>query len=212
MNMVPILVGYFPKRHTETPNEYPALPNVTEIASVGHYIHEGPPNWVDQWRHNEMWFFDSEALARKVIADAIEIEVEPDSQRDPPWRVKLTRERGRSYDFFAYKMFPCCFVDGRQEAYDLSGLKCEPLPADYEPLGYDAVSRSGAAHLECSPLFCNGRAGDIEVNRFCRINEPERALALAQTFSGSHGNGCEPGNYFVLEVWRKEHSKQEVAV
>lgn len=201
--MNPILIGYFPRRQTGPPLNYRLPPGVTEIANVGHYTSDGPANWIQQWRHNEMWFFDSEALARKVIADAIQIEIEADSQRDPPWRVKLSRYPEHSYDFYAYKMFPCCFVDGQQEAYDLSGLKCEPLPAGYERLGYDAVNREGVAHLECSPLFCNGRAADIPVNCFCLIDEPERALALAQTFSGSHGNGCEHGNYFVLEVWRK---------
>ena len=51
----------------------------------------------------------------------------------------------------------------------------------------------------------------IAVNRFCLIDEPERAAALAQMFSGSHGNGCEPGTYFVLEVWRKKTPTREVA-
>lgn len=207
-----ILIGYFPRRQ-EVPlraRPLPSVPNVSEIASVGHYTSDGPPNWVDQWRHNEMWFFDSEAIARKVIDDAIQIEIEAEPQHDPPWRVKLSREQGLTYDFYAYRMFPCCFVDGRQEPYDLSGLKCQPLPADYEWLGHDAVSRSGCAHLECSPLFCNGRADDIPVNRFCLIDEAERALALAATFSGSKGNGCEPGNYFVLEVWRKKSPEHEM--
>ena len=205
-----ILTGYFPRRQTGIPKGYRAPPNVTEIASVGHYTGDGPANWIVQWRHNEMWFFDSEALTRRVIADAIQIVVEPDPQRDPPWRVKLSREVGVTYDFYAFKIFPCCFVDGQQEDYELSGMNCEPLPADYERLGYDAVSRLGSASLECSPLFCNGRAGDIPVNRFCLIDEPEQALGLAQMFSGSHGNGCEPGNYFVLEVWRKKAPTRKV--
>jgi|WetSurMetagenome_2_1015567.scaffolds.fasta_scaffold204951_2 hypothetical protein len=209
--MDPTLIGYFPRRQTGPPPNYRLPPGVAEIANVGHYTSDGPANWMDQWRHNEMWFFDCEALARKVIADAIRIEIEPDLQRDPPWRVKLSREPGCNYDFYAYKMFPCCYVDGRREDYELSALACEPLPADYERLGYDAVSREGVANLECSPLFCNGRADDIAVNRFCLIDEPERALGLAQMFSGSHGNGCEPGNYFVLEVWRKKTPKSEVA-
>jgi len=209
--MDPILIGYFPRRQTGPPPNYRLPPGVTEIANVGHYTSDGPANWIDQWRHNGMWFFDSEALARKVIADAIQIDIESDSQRDPPWRVKLSREPGCSYDFYAYRMFPCRFVDGRQEPYDLSGLQCDPLPTDYERLGCDAVNWSGSAHLGCSPLFCNGRAGDIPVNRFCLIDEPERALALAQIFSGSHGNGCEPGDYFVLEVWRKKAPTRQVA-
>jgi hypothetical protein len=209
--MDPILIGYFPRRQTGPPPNYQLPPGVAEIANVGHYTSDGPANWIDQWRHNAMWFFDSEALARKVITDAIQIDIESDPQRDPPWRVKLSREPGCSYDFYAYKVFPCCFVDGRREDYDLSGLNCEPLPADYERLGYDAVSGEGVANLACSPLFCNGRAGDIPVNRFCLIDEPERALALAQVFSGSHGNGCEPGNYFVLEVWRKKAPTRKAA-
>ena len=131
-----------------------------------------------------MWFFDSEALARKVIDDAIQIDIEPDPQHDPPWRIKLSRETGHKYDFYAYKMFPCCFVDGRQEHYVLPSLNCEPLPADYERLGYDAVNRTGCPHFECGPLFCNGTADEIAVNRFCLIDEPQRALDVARTFSG----------------------------
>jgi hypothetical protein len=211
--MEPILIGFFPKRQSEAPKgvPLPGFPNVTDIASVGHYISEGPPNWDYQGRHNELWFFDSEALARKVIAEAIQIEIEPDPQRDPPWQVKLSRERECAYDFYAYKLFPLQFVDGRQEDYHLPALKCEPLPVDYEQLGYDVVNRTCCAHFECSPLFCNGRAADNPVNRFCLMDEPERALALAKEFSGSNGNGCEPGIYFVIEVWRKSKPFSEPA-
>lgn len=196
-----ILVGYFPRIPVEPP---PGLAGVTEVASVGHYGADGPPNWIHQWRHNEIGFFDSEALARKVIAAAIQIDIEPDAHHDPPWRVKLSREQGRPYRFFAYKLFPFQFVDGRQEDFVVPALRCEPLPSDYERLGYDAVNRTGYAHFECSPLFCNGRAVDNPVNRFCLIEELERALALAKDFSSRNGNGCEPGTYFVLEVWRKK--------
>ena len=203
--MDPILIGYFPKQQPGPPRgmRLPGVPHVTDIANVGHYTSEGPPNWIEQYRHNEMWFFDSEALARKVIAEAIRIDIVPDPQRDPPWRVNLSRETGRAYDFYAYKMFPCRFVEGCQEHYALPALNCEPLPGDYERLGYDAVNRTMCAHFECSPLFCNGRAHDIPVNRFCLIDKPQQALDLAKTFSGSNGNGCEPGSYFVLEVWRR---------
>jgi hypothetical protein len=200
--MEPILVGYFPKRRPDPPKglPFPTAPNVTDLASTAHYLSDGPANWTDQWRHNEMWFFDSEALARKVAAEAIEIHIEPDPRRDPPWRVKLSREIGCAYDFYAYKVFPCCFVDGRREAFAPPSLNCEPLPADYERLGYDAVNRTCCPHFECAPLCCNGMAQEIPVNRFCLIDEPERALQVARDFSVRKP---EPGTYFVLEVWRK---------
>lgn len=201
--MEPILIGYFPKRRPEPKPglPFPTAPNVTDLASTAHYTSEGPANWVDQWRHNEMWFYDSEALCRKVAAEAIEVHVEPDPQRDPPWQVKLNRETGKIYDFYAYKVFPCCFVDGRKEDFAPTGIACEPLSADYEQLGYDAVNRTCCPHFECAPLCCNGMASEIPVNNFCLISEPDRALEVAREFSVSKP---EPGTYFVLEVWRKK--------
>ena len=155
-----------------------------------------------------MWFFDSEALARKVIADAIQIDIEPDPQRDPPWRIKLSRAADRRYDFYAYRVFPCCFVDGQQEDYAVPSLNCEPLPAGYERLGYDAVNRTCCPHFECGPLLCNGMAEEIAVNRFCLIDEPQRALEVARYFSQRKP---EPGTYFAVEVWRKRTPAHESA-
>jgi hypothetical protein len=196
------LIGYFPKRQPAPPAglPMPGVPHVTEVASTAHYTADGPPNWIDQWRHNELWFFDSEALARKVIGEAIAITIVPDPQRDPPWQVQLTRPAGAIYDFFAFKLFPVCFVEGRQEEYVLPHLNCLPLPPDYERLGYDAVNRTCCPHFECAPLFCNGMATEIPVNRYCLIDALERALEVARDFSVRKP---EPGTYFVLEVWRK---------
>ena len=87
--MESILIGYFPRRQPGPSSKLAALPNVKEIASLGHYTSDGPANWVDQWRHTELWFFDSEALARKVVADAIHIHIEPDPKHDPPWQIRL---------------------------------------------------------------------------------------------------------------------------
>ena len=180
--------------------EGPALPNVEEICSLGHYHGGGPKNWVDQWRHNEMWLYDSEEIALAVIADAIDIHIEQDSQRNLPWRVGLTRERGTGFDLYAYKLFPVRFTEGQQEVLELPRLEVTPLPNDYRRLGYDAVNKTCCAHFECSPLFCNGMAVEIPVNRYCLIDEPERAFEVGRYFSVRKP---EPGSYFVVEVWRK---------
>jgi hypothetical protein len=91
--MDPILIGYFPKRRSEFPSGWasPAGCKVTEIAGLADYTSEGPANWIQQYRHNGMWFFDSELLARKVIYDAIQIDIEPDPQHDPPWIGRLKK-------------------------------------------------------------------------------------------------------------------------
>lgn len=195
-----VLIGYFPKPTVRTRKGWGAARNVEELCNLGHYTNEGPSNWVDQWKHNEMWLFDSEEMAREVIADAIEVKVEPDPNRDPPWQVHLCREQRTTFDFYAYKMLPTRFNDGLETQVELPPLDVAPLPDDYERLGYDAVNKTCCPHFECSPLFCNGMADEIPVNRYCLIDEPERALEVARDFSIRKP---EPGTYFTLEVWRK---------
>jgi len=203
--MEPVLVGYFPRHPAPAP---PGLlqRGVAEIGNLGHYGSDGPKNWVDQWRHNQMWFYDSEEVVRKVIADAIEIHIEPDPERDPPWQVRLTHENGVGFDFYAYKLFPVSFTEGKQEPFELPFLNVTPLARDYEWLGYDAVNKTCCAQFECSPLFCNGMCEEIPVNRWCLIDERERAFEVANYFSVRKP---EPGAYFVVEVWRKTRARSQ---
>jgi hypothetical protein len=197
--MEPVLIGYFPRHPVPGPQGL-SPGGVERVCSLGHYVSDGPANWIDQWRHNEMWFYDSEELVRKVIAEAIQIHLEPDPERDPPWQVRLTRERGAEFEYFAYKLFPVSFTEGKPETFPVPVLKVAPLAEDYQRLGYDAVNKTGCAHFECSPLCCNGMSEEIPVNRWCLIDEQERAFAVANYFSVRKP---EPGPYFVVEVWRK---------
>jgi hypothetical protein len=200
--MNPTLIGYFPKRQTSVAPSFAEL-GITELGSVGHYIAEGPANWMDQYRHNPMFFFDSEEVLQRVIEEAIVIDLQPDPQREPPWCVTLTREKATKFNLYAFKLFPFQFVEGRQEDFQIPDLRCEPLSEDYQRLGYDATNKSCCSHFECSPLMCNGLSSEVPVNQFCLIDEPGRAFELAKKISGSKGNYGEPGTYFVVEVWRK---------
>ena len=207
--MDPMLIGYFP-RHTLRRPVAPSLRNVEEVCSLGQYGQYGPENWVDQWQHNTMWLYDSEEIALKVMANAIDIHIEPDPGRNPPWQVRLTREPRTEFDYYAYKLFPLRFTNGKEERLNLPSMKVLPLPSDYRRLGYDAVNGVQCsdpgnatywAEFGCSPLFCNGMANQIPVNRYCLIDEPERAFEVARSFSVGD---VEPGPYFVVEVWRKD--------
>ena len=53
--MEPILLGYFPKRRTPVPPDYP-LPGVEEIASVSECIAPAPQDWIQRWEHNDLFY------------------------------------------------------------------------------------------------------------------------------------------------------------
>ena len=172
-----VLIGYFPKKVAARPESL-RVPRVEEICSVSECISPGPKGWVEKWLHNEMWLFDTEALALQVVPD--------DARSD--------------FTLFAYKMLPALFDKGTGAEFRIPRIAVEPLPQDYAMLGYDAVSRSSGNKFECSPLSCNGMAQAVATNRHCLLGALDAALSAAKSFSLG---ACEPGPYCVIEVWRK---------
>jgi hypothetical protein len=70
----------------------------------------------------------------------------------------------------------------------------------YRQLGWDVASKSYSPEFEGSPLSCNGMATEVQVNGACLLNSLEAAIALARRCAREQP---EPGNYFVVEVWRE---------
>jgi hypothetical protein len=174
--MTPILIGYFPKRTLRRPDWLKAA-GVEEICSVSSCISEDPDGWIDEWRHNDLYVYDSPDLAWSIVRDEVRSE----------------------FDLYAYKLFPVIFESGQQQPFDISALNPLPLADSFVRLGYDAVNRTAGATFECSPLSCNSMAEQIAVNRHCLIDDPAIAFQHAAEFEAA---GCEPGPYFVVEVWR----------
>ena len=178
--MIPTLIGYFPKRTMKHPDWLKAA-GVEEICSVSGCISEAPDGWIDHWRHNEMGAYDSSDLAWSVL---------PESARG-------------EFDLYAHKMFPVEFAQGKQCPFSIPSLDVQPLPASFELLGYDAVSRSGGSSFDCSPLSCNYMAEHVRVNHHCLVDDVETAFRLASEFEAGGG---EPGPYYVVEVWREKNT------
>ena len=176
--MSPKLIGYFPKRTIKRP-DWLACFNVEEICSVSDCISKAPVGWIDQWRHNECWAFDTQELAWSVVA----------------------ADARSEFELYAYKMFPVRFDRGQKVAIDFPTLDVEPLASSFERLSYDAVSRSCDSTFECSPLSCNGMAKEFAVNRYCLIDTETEGFRIAREFSVSVP---EPGPYYLLEVWREK--------
>lgn len=174
--MKPALIGYFPKRATETP-EWLHGCAINEVCSVSGCISEDPEGWIDHWRHNDCWVFDTPALAWSVV----HIDDRP------------------NFRLYAYQMYPVRFDHGQAIAIELPDLNVAPLPPSFQRLGYDIVSRSCDSTFECSPLSCNKMAEQYAVNRYCLIDDEADAVQIAIEFSVSEP---EPGPYSLIEVWR----------
>jgi hypothetical protein len=170
-----VFVGYFPKLPYSRP-DFISKQTVREICSVSTCISEGPSDWIDKWKHNDLGFFDSESAAFEVI---------------PP---------GVRCDIYAYRMFGFrCFDD------DVETIKVKSAPGDvpkeYQFLGYDIVTKSVADFFECSPLSCNHGANEFPVNEFCLVPDYEQAYKTLVTISKDRS--YEPGPYYLFEVFRK---------
>jgi hypothetical protein len=194
-----ILIGYLPKRIVDLTGDVdaPRYPGVDEICSVSECISKSPPDWVDCWLHNtDTWLFDSPGAVWWVVPE-------------------VERER---YRLYAYRLLPTLFHEsGKETGLTLPEIKAVPIPASFIRIGYDAVvhlteylrqARRLIGETEdepdsplsfgCSPLSCNYMAEEYPVNRYCLVDDPDTALAMARDFAS--GN-CEPGPYCVVEVW-----------
>jgi hypothetical protein len=169
--------GYFPKRVTLRPEGYD-LPGVIEIASISDCIAKGPDDWIESWSFNELGFFDDVDLAESLI---------PESDR--------LQFQVRAYAFLDER-----FAGGAPEPWTLPLLACKAPGSDFEPIGYDVVSKSVAHFFECSPLSCNGGATSFKANAYCLFDSLDDAVSAAKAFSS--GN-WEPGPYYVAQVLRR---------
>lgn len=151
---------------------------MVDITSVSNCIAQGPDEWVKSWTFNELGFFDDVHIAESIV---------PVSERS-------------QFEVYAYEFLDQRFDEGRAEPWTLPPLTCKPPAGDFEPLGFDVVSKSVADFFECSPLSCNGAAKTFKANPHCLFDTLDEALAAAKEFS--KGN-WEPGPYYVARVSRR---------
>jgi hypothetical protein len=177
LKSAPLLVGFFPKITMPRP-EWLRVPSVQEICSVSNCISAGPPNWVEQWQHNSLGFYDSEEIALALVAD------EPEHR----------------YDLYAYELFLVAANAGKLEDFEID-IAIGQVPSDYEFLGYDVATKSVSAFFECSPLSCNGAAADFGTNRYCLLDGQSQAdAALLQMSIVKY----EPGLCYLFRVHRQK--------
>ena len=175
--MDPTLVGYFPK-HLYPPPPFLSDAGVKEVGSVSRCIAAGPAGWFEEWKHNEWGCFND--------PDAAWSQVPPEHHAD--------------YRLYGYEVYPVEYHEREAHSLEIPPLDVTPLGEAFSPVGWDAVSRSGGQDFECSPLSCNSMVERFPVNEYCLVNLFD-AHTLAAT---AERDGCEPGPYFVVNVWRRD--------
>jgi hypothetical protein len=171
-----IFAGYFPKK-IERPPAGLDLRGGSEIWSVSNCISKGPEDWIGLWRHNDLWLFDTPAIARSVVS--------PD--------------KSDAFHLVAYGILSECFDNGKTRSASLAEVGARPPEAGLELLGYDVVTGSEGVDFGHSPLSCNSGAKSFEVNQYCLFLKPEDAIRAAPVFASGP---WEPGPYYVVEVSR----------
>lgn len=171
--MEPVLIGYFAKQRTPRPPDLDVPANVMEIASVSGCIAHQPDEWIQQWKHNDWFVFDSPDVALSVASGLHDVRV------------------------YAYSVLPVVFTPVGDESLAITGVAPQPLSERFTLLGYDVASRSVTPEFECSPLSCNEMARETNVNEFCLLESIEAARIFAQRCAKEQP---ERGDYFVVAV------------
>ena len=175
--MIP--VGYMAK-HVCLKPDWLAAPQVFDIYSVAGCISEDFADWVNYWKHNGYWFFDSPEIIQSIA------------------RNNSTPLQGTS--LFYYEAYEMEF-DGevwREFAPEPSFQTNVLLPAKKQPEGFDVVNFTARTSAECSPLSCNSLAEELATNSHCLLASFEEAKL---TLEAGAFNEAEPGPYRIFSVY-----------
>jgi hypothetical protein len=176
--MIPL--GYMAKR-VMAGMEWLNASQVLQIYSVSSCISEDFGKWIDAWKHNGYWFFDSPQLINTAAAEL---------------KIDLSGTTFLYYEGYAQEYDP----ESGWAAYQPNPyFPVQVIPPEKKILrGFDVVTFSHDNSAECSPLSCNGLAAEMPVNEFCLLNSLEEAKALLEAGRFTHS---EPGPYRILAVY-----------
>jgi hypothetical protein len=174
-------IGYMYKRVSGVPVGL-NVPRVSDVYSLSAHVSEDFADYIDYWRHNGYWLFDSPAIIQA-----------------------LAKEHSISLDglkLFFYEAHELQFDDTLDawvpfQAEATLETNIQP-PATCTLEGFDVATYSAGASPECSPLSCNGLAAEVPTNSHCLF--PSFELAVRALEDGRFKN-TEPGPYRVIGVY-----------
>jgi hypothetical protein len=180
--MIP--VGYMAKRVAVRPDWIKAE-RVVDIYSVSGCVSKDFADYIDYWKHNGYWFFDSpQTILQLAEQNALD----------------LTGTK-----LFYYEVHDREFDNAKGQWMtfqpEASFKTHVALPAQKALEGYDVVTFFAKTSAECSPLSCNSLAAELEANQHCLLSSLEAAQQLLEE---GKFKTTEPGPYRIFAVYSTE--------
>lgn len=173
-------LGYMAKRIALRPDWLNAL-CVRDVYAVCNCVSSDFCDYINFWKHNDYWFFDTPALIRSIsIENGIDLS-----------GTALLFYRGYPQQFDAKAD---SWIDFAAESAFSPNVA---PPSDELFLGFDVVTYSMQSSPECSPLSCNSLATELQVNEHCLIRSLDYAIECLE--NGAFANS-EPGPYRIIAV------------
>ncbi len=177
--MIPI--GYMAKNVRIKP-DWLQNDNVKNICSLSNCISTDFVEYINHWKHNGYWLFNSPDIIQKLAKD---------TQTD----ISGTKT-------FYYEVYEKQYNNENKNWESFSPEKSFntdiKLPNKKTCLGYDITSFSAQTSHECSPLSCNNLAEKVEVNENCLLPSVDIASELLTKFNLDN---FEPGPYRIIAVY-----------
>jgi hypothetical protein len=177
--MIP--AGYMAKHIASRPKWLKAE-HVADIYSVSNCVSKDFGDYINYWRHNGFWFFDSPEIIQAVAREH---------------SLVLTDTR-----LFYYEVYEQEF-DGDEKTWKSFAPEASFTTQVVEPEtkileGFDVVTFYTHTSAECSPLSCNSMASEIETNAHCLLSYFQQAKEMLE--QGRFTNS-EPGPYRIFAVY-----------
>ena len=180
MTMIP--AGYMAKRIYTRPHWLNAN-HVVDIYSVSACLSENFADYIQYWKHNGYWLFDSPEIILSLA-------------REHSIRLEGTT-------LFYYEAYEEEFHGERWNLYapEPSFLTNVIPPSQKQLEGFDVVTFYAKTSPECSPLSCNSLAEVLPTNAHCLF--PSLEDAQTNLANGAFKDS-EPGPYRIFSVYSVE--------
>ena len=170
--------GYMAK-HVQKPKGF-NIDQVTDVYSVSSCVNDDFADYINFWKHNGYWLFDSPEIIRAVAREN-SISIEGTSLFF--YEVHQTQFDGESWAPFE-----------PDRSFETNVL----LPPAKAMDGFDVVTFHAGNAPEHSPLSCNNLARVIRTNVHCLFDSFDEAYA---SLTNGKFNHCEPGPYRIFAVY-----------
>ena len=177
--MIP--AGYMAK-HVAARPDWLKSNRVNDVYSVSNCISDDFADYINYWKHNGYWLFNSPEVIRDVAEEHF---------------LDLTNTK-----LFFYEVYELEY-DADEKSWKPyapeSSFETDVSRPDAKTLeGYDVVTFHSHTSPECSPLSCNSLASEIETNEHCLLPSFERAKKLLEE---ARFVNAEPGPHRIFAVY-----------